>query len=73
MPRDGYRTVVLEDVARTDLGEFKRQASARLGRDLTLSDAAGVAVVLAHQATNGDLQTALEVYLEFRRNARRNR
>jgi hypothetical protein len=73
MPRQGYRAVSLEDPARTNLSEFRRRAAAVLGRDLTLSDALGVAVVLAHQMPETSWDIAHAVFVEGRNQVRANR
>ena len=73
MPRKGYRAVSLEEVSTTYVGELRRKASALLGKDLTLSDAAGIASLIALQASREQLSTALDVFIEFRTNSRANR
>lgn len=43
-----------------------------LGKDLTLSDAAGIAALLALDSDAAKMRTALSVFIEFRDNSIRN-
>lgn len=50
MPRDGYRSVALTEEAHEELRLLKIQLSGKLKRELTLSDALGIAATYANWA-----------------------